>query len=40
MPHADTAQSFGAAVRHLFRHLDDVTSLAQNITVVPTFMVG
>jgi tetratricopeptide (TPR) repeat protein len=30
MPHADTAQSFGAAVRHLFRHLDDVASLRRN----------
>jgi hypothetical protein len=30
MPHADTARSFGAAVRHLFRHLDDLAALRQN----------
>jgi hypothetical protein len=30
MPLADTARSFGAAVRHLFRHLDDLAALRRN----------
>jgi tetratricopeptide (TPR) repeat protein len=30
MPHTDPARSFGVAVRHLFRHLDNVKALRRN----------
>jgi hypothetical protein len=37
MPYADPRRSFGAAVRHLFRHLDDPLALARNPVACDVF---
>jgi tetratricopeptide (TPR) repeat protein len=36
MPHADPTSSFQAAVRHLFRHLNDLAELRRNPLALPT----